>query len=305
MARVQIPANVEHEDRLIFRLTARQLAILATAGLLAWVLVLAARLLVPLPVAAVVALPLLGVAVALALGQRDGLSLDRLALAALGHARAPRRRVPAPEGIPGPPAVLRSTPTGPAPAPLVLPVRGVDRYGVVDLAGDGAALLCRATTVNFALRTEAEQEALVAGFARFLHALAGPVQLVVRAERVDVGALIDEVEQAAAGLPHPQLEQCALDHAGFLGELARRRDVLRRELLVVFRDPVAKGVGVRLLRRAEEAAGLLAQAGITLTPLDQAAATAALARATDPNTLQRPAALASPNDTITRRSSGC
>jgi hypothetical protein len=301
MAHVRIPANIELQDRLLFRLTARQLAILAGAGLPAWLLVLAARPVMPLPVAAALALPLVGVAVVLALGQRDGLSLDRLALVALRHARAPRRRVPAPEGIPSPPAVLHSTPTGPAPAPLALPARGVDRDGVIDLAGDGAALLCQATTVNFALRTEAEQEALVAAFARFLHALAGPAQLVVRAERVDVHTLLGELERVAAGLPHPRLERCARGHADFLGELARRRDVLRRELLVVFRDPVARSVGVRLLRRAEEAASLLAQAGITLVPLDQAAASVALAGATDPDGAPRPAGLASPDDTITRR----
>jgi hypothetical protein len=212
--------------------------------------------------------------------------------------------VPAPEGIPGLPALLRRTHAEPAPAPLGLPARGIDPDGVVDLGGDGAALLCQATTVNFALRTEAEQEALVAAFARFLHALAGPVQLVVRAERIDVRALIDDLERTAVELPHPQLERCAGDHAGFLDELARRRDVLRRELLVVLRDPRLPGAGARLARRAEEAAGLLAQAGVTLNPLDQHATSAVLARALDPNGPPRPAGLAGPDETVTR-SSAC
>jgi hypothetical protein len=184
---------------------------------------------------------------------------------------------------------------------LALPVHGIDADGVVDLAADGAALLCQATTVNFALRTEAEQEALVAAFARFLHGLAGPMQLVVRAERVEVGTPIAELERAAAGLPHPRLEQCGRDHAGFLGELARRRDVLRRELLVVFRDPIANGAGVRLLRRAEEAAGLPAQAGVTFTALGQTVATAVLARATDPEGSPRPGGAAGSDDIVTRR----
>ena len=301
---VTIPADVEYEDRLVFGLTARQLAILAGAGVLAWLLAMALRLLMPLPVAAGLALPVLGAGLLLALGQRDGLSLDRLVVAALRHARAPRRHVPAPEGIPDLPALLRSIHTPPALAPLSLPAGRIDPDGVVDLAGDGAALLCRATTVNFALRTEPEQEALVAAFARFLHALSGPVQLVVRAERIDVGSLVGELERAAGELPHLQLEQCAQDYARFLGELARRRDVLRRELLVVFREPRAQGTGARLLRRAEEASSLLAQAGITLTPLDQTAATEILARATDPDTPPQPAGLAPPDDTITR-SRGC
>jgi hypothetical protein len=304
MSRVHVPADVEYEDRLVFGLTARQLAILAGAGGVAWLLALALRLLMPLPVAALLGLPVLGAGLLLALGQRDGLSLDRLVVAALRHARAPRRHVPAPEGIPDLPALLRSVHTPPALAPLSLPAGGIDPDGIVDLADDGAALLCRATTVNFALRTEPEQEALVAAFARFLHALSGAVQLVVRAERIDVGSLVGELERTAGELPHLQLEQCARDHARFLAELASRRDVLRRELLVVFREPRPQGAGARLLRRAEEAAGLLAQAGITLSPLDQAVAVEALARAIDPDAPLRPEGLAPSDDTVTR-SRGC
>jgi PrgI family protein len=300
MGRVRIPADVEYEDRLVFGLTARQLAILAGAGVLAWLSALALRPVLALPVAAMAALPVLAAGLLLAVGQRDGLSLDRLVLAALRHARTPRRHVPAPEGIPDLPALLRAVHTPPPLAPLCLPARGVDGDGVIDLAGEGAALLCRASTVNFALRTEAEQEALVAAFALFLHALSGPIQLVVRAERIDLGSLVGELERTVGELPHLQLEQCARDHTRFLGELAGRRDVLRRELLVVLREPQPQGAGARLLRRAEEAAALLAQAGIRLTPLDQTAAIEALTRAVDPDAPHRPGRLAVPEDTITR-----
>lgn len=296
---VTIPANVEYEDRLVFGLTARQLAILAGAAVLAWLLALALRPVLALPVAAVAALPVLAAGLLLAVGQRDGLSLDRLVLAALRHARTPRRHVLAPEGIPDLPALLRVVHTPPPLAPLCLPARGVDRDGVIDLAGEGAALLCRASTVNFALRTEVEQEALVAAFARFLHALWGPIQLVVRAERVDLDSLVEELERTAGELPDLQLEQCARDHARFLGELAGRRDVLRRELLLVLRDPRPQGAGARLLRRAGEAGGLLAQAGIRLTPLDQTAAIETLTRAVDPDAPHPLSGLAVPEDTVT------
>jgi hypothetical protein len=243
-----------------------------------------------------------------ALGQRDGLSLDRLVVAAVRQARAPRRRVPAPEGIPDPPAILAHITAGPRPAPMAVPVGGIGPDGVVDLGRDGAALVCQATTVNFALRTQAEQEALVAAFARVLHALTGPIQLVVRAERVDVAGLVAELHQAAGGLPHPALERCARDHARFLGELAHRRDVLRRTWLLVFRDPIGSGDSVRLARRAEEAAALLAKANVTLIVLDQPTARVVLDSALDPDTRATPPAPRAPTDEpITRapRSPAC
>src|SRR6266567_8036909 len=89
------------------------------------------------------------------------------------------------------------------PGPLALPARGIDPDGLVDLDGDGMALACRASTVNFALRTPDEQQALVAAFARVLHALTGPVQLVVRSERADLARLVSDLDEGAGGLPHP------------------------------------------------------------------------------------------------------
>ncbi len=296
----RIPADVARPDRIAFNLTARQLAVLATTGLLAWLLATTAQLLVPSLVADALALPLVAVGAALALGQHDGLGLDQLALAALLQARAPRRQVPAPEGVPAPPDLLAGIPTGPRPGPLALPARGIGPDGLVDLGGDGMALVCQASTVNFALRTPEEQEALVAAFARVLHALTGPVQLVVSAERVDLARLVRDLHQRAGGLPHPRLEQCARDHARFLGELARRRDVLRRTWLLVLRDPTRPDAGARLARRAEEAAALLHAAGVQLVPLDQPHAHAAVGRAVDLDSPPPPGGLALPDQAVAR-----
>ncbi|MER6901416.1 PrgI family protein, partial [Amycolatopsis sp. NPDC000740] len=90
---VRIPSDVDREDRVLANLTARQLAILAVTGIVlygAWTLT---RGVVPLPVFLIVAIPIGVAAAVLALGQRDGMSLDRLVLAALRQRLQPRRRV--------------------------------------------------------------------------------------------------------------------------------------------------------------------------------------------------------------------
>ena len=79
-----------------------------------------------------------------------------------------------------------------------------------------------ASTVNFALRTPAEQHALTAAFGRWLNSLRGPVQILIRAQRVDLSAMAAALREAAPALPHPALEAAALDHAGFLGQPGRR-----------------------------------------------------------------------------------
>ncbi|OXM43803.1 PrgI family protein, partial [Amycolatopsis alba DSM 44262] len=96
---VRVPADVDRPDRVLGPLTARQLAILGVAGLLLYGLYSATSSFVPLPVFLIVAVPVGITATVLALGQRDGLPLDRLALAAIRQHLSPRHRVAAPEGV--------------------------------------------------------------------------------------------------------------------------------------------------------------------------------------------------------------
>jgi hypothetical protein len=298
--RTVIPANIDQPDRILAGLTARQLGILVVAGLPAAVLFLAARPLLPLPVATTLAAPPLLVGVALMLGRRDGIGLDRLVLAALRQQFSPRRLVRAPGGVTPPAAWHASAATGQAPtAPLRLPVQCLGGDGIIDLGARGAALVCQASTVNFALRTPAEQQAQVGAFARVLQAVTAPVQMLVRIERADLAAHLAQLDQQAGGLPHPALEAAARGHARFLAELARRRDVLRRQTLLVLREPAPPAAAAPVLRRrADELAGLLGACGITLTVLDGAQAAAVLARACDPEGPPPPAGLAAPGETV-------
>jgi hypothetical protein len=298
--RVRIPADVDRPDKLLAGLTARQLAILAIAAVALWAGYAATRHVVPAAAYGAVAVPVAAVAALLALGRMEGIPAERWVVAAWRHHRSPRQLVPAPDGVPTFPGFLAKAagPHPPAlPAPLRLPLAGIDARGVVDLGADGLAVICRASAVTFSLRTPAEQEALVAGFARFLNSLAEPVQVLVRAEPLDVGPAVCALLDAAPGLPHLALERAARNHAAFLADLAASRSLLRREVLVVLRQPTGQASGQgdnagRLLRRATEAVTALGAAGVSLSVLDGAAAGSVIARCLDPAGPPRPGGLA-------------
>jgi hypothetical protein len=332
---VRIPADVDRPDRVLGPLTARQLAILGVTGLLLYALYSATRAFLPLPVFLLLAAPIALAVTVVALGRRDGVALDRLLLAAIRQRFTPRHQVSAPEGVQPAPAWLTAghepSRDEVAPTPLELPARGVtsgSTAGVVDLGPDGLAVIAACSTVNFSLRTSAEQEALVASFARYLHSLTAPVQFLIRAERLDLAPQIDELRDHAGGLPHPALEAAALDHADYLTQLGRHTDLLRRQVLLVLREPTRPAVAnsvsstlghlrrkptagptdpaarqaaeQRLARRLNEATDLLAPAGIVVTALDAATATGVLAAACNPDTFLPPsAALAGADDVVT------
>ncbi|WP_395108364.1 PrgI family protein [Actinomadura sp. SCN-SB] len=295
---MSIPADIDREDKILADLSPRQLAILIPAGAVVWLAYLATDTLLPLPVFAAFAVPLLGVAAALALAERDGVGLDRLLWCALQQTRQPRRLVLAgdPPALPGW-AVARAQPAPESVAPLRLPAQTIRSDGVLDLGEAGVAVVVACSTVSFALRTQHEQAALVGAFGGWLNSLSGPTQILVHAAPINLTPTITTLREWAGGLPHPQLENAALDHAGYLAELAATRDLLARQVLVVLREaPGATpgtgsltgrrrdvdGAAARAMRRAEAATRALAAAGITATVLDAAQATAVLTAAADP-----------------------
>ncbi|HWD78961.1 MAG TPA: PrgI family protein [Kribbella sp.] len=330
---VRIPADVDRPDQVLGPLTARQLTFVGVTGLLLYALYNATRSVIPLPAFLIFAVPTALAVTVVSLGRRDGIPLDRLLMAAVRQRLTPRHQVSAPEGVQPVPAWLAGEHRRDqvAPTPLELPAHGIDSgttAGVVDLGEDGLAVIAVCSTVNFSLRTPAEQEALVSSFARYLHSLTAPVQFLVRAERLDLAPQIAELRARAAGLPHPALEVAAHDHADYLVQLTEHADLLRRQVLLVLREPtrpaVAESVGSalgrlrrepkprpvdpaareaaeqRLVRRLNEAVELLTAAGITVTALDAATATGVLAAACNPDTFLPPsAALAGSGDIVT------
>lgn len=348
-APVRIPADVDMPDRLIGPLTARQVAILAVTGLVLYTTWRLTRAAVPVPVFLALAIPIGASTAVLALGQREGISLDRMLLAAIRQRMAPRHRLAAPESAHPAPAWLRAATTSANPraatgqartsaADLRLPAEAVTDTGVIDLGTDGLALVAVASTVNFALRTSTEQEALVTSFGHYLHSLTAPVQILIRAHHLDLSAQISELREHAERVAHPALHTAALEHADYLAHLREHNELLRRQVLLVFREdlhPAAaatdlggpspwamlgsvvgrrragpngergaartrRAAEARLVRRLGDALELLAPAGIVVTPLDAGQASAVLAAACNPDTLLGPCAgIASAHEVIT------
>jgi PrgI family protein len=309
-ASTPIPADIERPDKILAGLTARQVAILATTAFVIWAAFEATRHLVAPPVFAVLAAPLAVAAAALVTGQRDGLTLDRFLIAAWRHGRSPRRLVTAPGGIPVAPAwagpQLARLRGGP-PAPLEPLYRAVTVDGVIGLGDGGAAVAAAVSTVNLALRTAAEQDALTAAYGRWLNSLTGPVQILIRAGRADLSAAVAALEDTAAALPDPALEAAALDHAAFLADLAGSRDLLTRQVLLITREPRRAGPGTargggggpRAAQRAAEAARLLSAADLTVSVLDGGQVTALLTAAADPGAETHASRLAMPGQPVT------
>jgi hypothetical protein len=174
---------------------------------------------------------------------------------------------------------------------------GIDgiEEGVVRLSDGQHRAVLAVEALNFALLGEAEQEALVAGFAGFLNGLGHPLQLLVRVLPVDVDRYLADLEARARRERSEALAELARDHLAFVRRLAHSRTLLERRFYVVVpsedaalhrrgwtllrrllgrrSDPAlgeAAAVRRELTRRCDEVAGQLARCGLVARRLDDA-----------------------------------
>jgi hypothetical protein len=265
--RARVPADIGAPDTIAWGLTFRQLSILGSVAGLGWLAYDRFGSWLPGVVWLALLVPVAAVTVVVVLGRRDGLPLDVWLRHGLTMARTPRRQVP---GTPDPTRPLLGVPVPKPPAPLRSPVTTIAVDGLLTVDGTPRRVIACGTT-DIALRTGAEQQALLDGFGAWLNALTGPTQIVVAAHRHDLTPYADTVRGHAGRLPHPALRAAADEHAEFLLGLDTDRDPLRRQVLAVVGHGPARDATVR-------AFGAL---GVTATPLDGGQVTAALAAAVD------------------------
>ncbi|GAA4201604.1 PrgI family protein [Actinocatenispora rupis] len=279
--RAQVPADIDTPDTIAYGLTFRQLAIIGGAALAGWVGWRLLSGLIPGIVLLCAAVPLAAVTVAVALGRRDGLPLDRWLLAAISARRAPSRLASQPAEPATLPGWAPPVPSGlPTPGLLRLPADAIAADGTLALGDGRHVALVACSTVNASLRTEAEQAALIDAFGRWLNSLAEPVQIVATAQPVDLHQKARRLQETAAGLPDPALEAAALDHAAWLAELAEERHPLRRTSTIV----CWAGTGRDAARTGQRTTRSLAGLGVAARVLDAPTVSGCLAAAVDPYT---------------------
>ncbi|TLG10243.1 DUF87 domain-containing protein [Nocardia cyriacigeorgica] len=346
---IRIPADVDRRDRVVGPFTARQLAILAATGTLGYLAWTATRhLFGPLVFVAATA-PIGTLAAMLVLTTRDGLTADRLLLAGIRYRLRPRHLIATPAvGAPPQWLTVNAARRPRAPVARVLSDRDARlpesvtasgagaEVGVVNLGNDGLAVVAAAGTVNLSLCTAEEQEALVGQLGGWLHSVAQPVQILIRSTRLDLSGHITGLRHASEDMSD-QLAVTAHAHADHLAHLAATEDLLRHQVLLVWREPLdldtmpAAGLGgpspatmlgwwfsrhrphqtvtsaarraaeARLLRRVTEARELLAPLGIAVTTLDELQASAVLAGACNPGSLLAASADTAPPDAVITR----
>lgn len=102
---------------------------------------------------------------------------------------------------------------------------------LVRLRGGECRAVLEAGSVNFALKSDAEQDAILAGYRRFLNGLSYPLQVLVRVKPTDVEGYVGGLRELRSS--SEALQRLSRDHEAFVRRIARERTLLERRFFVV------------------------------------------------------------------------
>lgn len=100
-----------------------------------------------------------------------------------------------------------------------------------------AVLIC--SSINFALKSDEEQEAIIQAYMQFLNALEFPLQIVIQSRRLNIDPYIEQLKASEKTQTNELLKAQIRDYTSFITELVTLGDIMsKRFLLIVPFDPL-------------------------------------------------------------------
>lgn len=99
---------------------------------------------------------------------------------------------------------------------------------VVLYKNGGASLVMESTSLNFALLSENEQEAVIAAYAGLLNSFNFPAQIVVRSQKKDISSYMNYLTEAEKEIKNPKLARLMGNYKNFILEAVKKKNVLSK-----------------------------------------------------------------------------
>jgi len=107
------------------------------------------------------------------------------------------------------------------------------RDNIVLMKDGSARIVLRVEAVNFALKSEPEQDAIIYSFQHFLNSLQFPIQILVRSLKVDIEGYLTRLKNLTAGQQNKLLKEQSERYIEFLTNLVNVAQIMKKEFYVI------------------------------------------------------------------------
>lgn len=110
---------------------------------------------------------------------------------------------------------------------------GEIRDNVLVLKNGSMRAIIKVSSINFNLKSEQEQNAIVSGYQGFLNSLEFPVQILVRSKKLDIDNYIQQVRGLGEKQTNPLLREQTMEYADYVKKLVEYADIMEKAFYIV------------------------------------------------------------------------
>lgn len=101
------------------------------------------------------------------------------------------------------------------------------------LKNGGVRAILSVSSINFNLKSEEEQNAIIYSYQGFLNTLEFPVQIVVRSKKLDIDDYLDKLKRLGEKQKNPLLQRQTYEYVEYISKLVEYADIMEKEFFVV------------------------------------------------------------------------
>lgn len=113
-----------------------------------------------------------------------------------------------------------------------LPIAEIKNNTVV-LKNGGLRSVLQTTSVNFNLKSEEEQNALIYSYQSFLNTLDFPVQIIIRSKKLDIDKYIENLRKIGENQTDQLMQRQTEEYTDYISKLVEYADIMEKKFYVV------------------------------------------------------------------------
>ena len=113
-----------------------------------------------------------------------------------------------------------------------LPFREIKNNAVIMNDGSMRAVLL-VSSINFALKSEDEQNALVSGYVSFVNTIDFPVQIVIQSRRIKIENYLARIKEVEKKQTNELLRLQTIDYRNYISDLVKLGDIMSKKFYMV------------------------------------------------------------------------
>jgi type IV secretory pathway VirB4 component len=113
-----------------------------------------------------------------------------------------------------------------------LPISEI-RDGVLLLKNGGVRIVLKVSSINFRLKSEEEQNAIISAYQSFLNSLDFPIQILIRSRKLDIDEYLSNLLERTKTQENPVIQKQTQEYIEYVKKLVEYADIMEKRFYVV------------------------------------------------------------------------